>query len=398
MYRQKTNCRACGNSNLTEVYDLGVQPLANNFCTADQESAGHAPLKVMFCQECTNAQLSVVVDPNIIYRNYPYVTSKSETMRIHFGKLWDEICKECKPKTMVEIGSNDGLFLEYCLSRGVNRVIGVDPAQNLQSTVRCKEEMDRDLICSLFDANVASYIAAKHPAIDLVVARHVFCHIDDWESFICNLELLSNPDTLVAIEVPYVKDMLNGFEFDTIYHEHLNYMSIRAMAALLKDTMFHLHDIVRFDIHGGAIVMMLRRNDYSESPLLSVERFLELESVTLDSWKEFKSGANFKISAMKEMVNSLQDPNTVCGFGASAKSTVWINACGFSVKQIKFICDCTPEKQGKFSPGSNIPILPESALLDLKPDAAVMFAWNFKDEIIKKNQEFINRGGRFLIP
>lgn len=252
MYKKVKACRTCGNLQLKEVYDLGVQPLANDFCRPDQESAGHAPLKVMFCEECTNSQLSVVVDPNIIYSNYPYVTSKSDTMKSHFRNLWNEITKEAKPKSLIEIGSNDGLFLDFCHNEGVENVLGVDPAANLQH---------KDSICSLFDEQVAREIVDRGFRPDVIVARHVFCHIDDWRGFMQNIEAISNPETLVVIEVPYVMDMLHGLEFDTIYHEHLDYLSIKAVEYLLRDFMFHIHRIVRFEIHGGAIVLMLRRDD-----------------------------------------------------------------------------------------------------------------------------------------
>jgi 2-polyprenyl-3-methyl-5-hydroxy-6-metoxy-1,4-benzoquinol methylase len=392
MYKRVSKCRACDNSELQEVFNLGVQPLANDFCFEQQESAGHVPLKVMFCENCTNSQLSVVVDPNIIYRNYPYVTSKSETMQAHFKNLWSEIVKDGAPETVVEIGSNDGLFLKFCKSQGVARRIGVDPAANL-----IPEPEDGFLpVCSLFNQVAAQDIADNEEKIDVVVARHVFCHINDWHAFIDNIELISNTDTRIFIEVPYVKDMINGFEFDTIYHEHLDYVSVRAMEALLSKTNLHIHRITQFAIHGGAIVFMLRHNSHTDIDE-SVQRFKDLEYVTLDSWKHFKIGSNRKIFQLKDMIDRARG-SVCCGFGASAKSTVWINACGFTKEQVQFICDCTPEKQGKFSPGNDIPIVPESDLLGRMPQFAIMFAWNFKAEILKKNHEYISKGGRFLIP
>jgi SAM-dependent methyltransferase len=349
----------------------------------------------MFCEYCTNAQLSVAVNPSIIYSNYPYVTSKSQTMRNHFQLVWQEIIKESKPKLLVEIGSNDGLFLEFCHGQGVEKVIGIDPAANLTP----KQGPDGIWpICSLFDEDAARQVVDHNQDVDVVVARHVFCHVDDWREFMQNLEAISNPNTVIMIEVPYVLDLLQGLEFDTIYHEHLSYISVKAMQELLREFMFHIHKIVRFSIHGGAILLVLRRNDCDLNADSSVAIFEELEAINLNTWADFRTGAKRKIEQLKDMVGSMSKTQRVVGFGASAKSTVWINACGFTSKQIQFICDCTPEKQGKYSPGNDIPIYPESDLRDRKADCAILFAWNFKREILAKNHEFISHGGRFLIP
>jgi novobiocin biosynthesis protein NovU/D-mycarose 3-C-methyltransferase len=394
MYKNVKVCRACGSSELQEVFNLGVQPLANDFCHPWEESQGHAPLKVMFCEQCTNSQLSVVVDPNIIYSNYPYVTSKSQTMKDHFQMLWKEVTKEVNPQVVVEIGSNDGLFLHFCRDQGVKKIIGIDPATNLQME---KGPGEIDLICSLFNEDSAQQVVDKNMEVDLIVARHVFCHINDWLEFMHNIEKISNTNTVVAIEVPYVMDMLQGLEFDTIYHEHLDYLSIRAVQHLLKDFMFSLNRVVRFSIHGGAILLILKRDDAYQSMDSSVPISLELESLSLKTWEDFKFGSLRKIDQLQSMVNRMDEKNRIVGFGASAKSTVWINACGFTRKEIEFICDCTPEKQGKMSPGNDIMVVPESELM-AGVDVAILFAWNFKKEILAKNHEFISKGGRFLIP
>lgn len=397
MYKTITKCRACGNDSIVPVFDLGVQPLANDFVAPGGESCGYAPLAVMFCERCTMSQLSVVVDPNIIYSNYPYVTSRSHTMQNHFKLLWEAIRKECEPKKMVEIGSNDGLFLQFCKDSGVRTVIGIDPAENL----RPNAETGIWSICGLFDditAGAAHNISQG--GIDLVVARHVFAHIDGITAFIRNLERMSSQNTLAVIEVPYVVDLLNGAEFDTIYHEHLSYISLRSMEWLLRDTRFHIHRVLRFNIHGGAIVIMLRRNDHPEAADSSAAHFISREEITLKSWSKFTDEAYNKIDQLSDLVAEKVgiERATICGFGASAKSTVWINACRFTRKQIDFICDCTPSKQGKMSPGNDIPILPEVDLINKLPDYAIMFAWNFRDEIIRNNRRFLESGGSFIIP
>jgi len=237
MYRIVSHCRACDSNELIPVFDLGIQPLANDFCTAEQDRAGYAPLKVLFCPRCTLAQLSVVVRPEILYSHYSYVTSKSDTMLQHFGMLWSHILEECDPVSVVEIGSNDGGFLEFVKSTGVKNVFGIDPASNL-----CSIANEKQIPCvpSVFDYNAAYHakgqVTSCHGAenVSVIMARHVFCHMDNWREFIQNCEILADRNTVVCIEVPYVMDTLVNSEFDQIYHEHLSFFSLTALNHLLQ--------------------------------------------------------------------------------------------------------------------------------------------------------------------
>jgi hypothetical protein len=398
MYKTIKKCRACGFYNLTPVFDLGVQPLANDLRMPDESSSGYAPLKVLFCPMCTLGQLSVAVDPNVLYSNYPYVTSKSGTMREHFVALWRLIQAESRPACVVEIGSNDGDFLRFCLTNGADTAIGIDPAENL--TPEATENLIP--ICSLFGqsaAEKAASLAASRGGVNAIVARHVFAHIDDWSGFFRSLSTLASIDTTIFIEVPYAVDMLERSEFDTVYHEHLSYVTVKSVEEALKDTDFYLHRVERFEIHGGAVVLVIKHIvQYGEEhPTMLAIRKSEL--VTVSKWEAFSRSSHAKLQAMKHTVGAISGEGiTVAGFGASAKSAVWINACQFTQKEIPYILDCTPQKQGRLSPGSRIPVLPESRLLELMPNYAIMFAWNFRSEIINKNTEYTSRGGKFIIP
>ena len=409
MYKLHTHCRACGfgkdpnptgaktqptNDKLLPVFDLGVQSLANDFRFEHAEHYGYAPLKVMFCPRCTLAQLSVVVKPEILYSNYPYVTSKSQTMQDHFNLLWYEIQKEGNAQSLVEIGSNDGDFLMLAKYRGVNKIIGIDPAQNLSALA---VERGLTTVCDQFNSESAYSAGLSVQDPDVIVARHVFCHIDDWQEFMRGIAVLAGNNTLLVIEVPYVVDLLKNVEFDTIYHEHLSYASVTAIRHLLQPTDFHIHKIVKFPIHGGALAIMVRRNDSSIPAHESASQFRDF--ITADTWREFSDSAHSKIRKLSALVRSLaNDGHSVCGFGASAKSTVWINACGFDRRHIRFICDSTPGKQWTLSPGSNIPITDEGALMRELPHTCINFAWNFHEEILRKNQDYIGHGGRIITP
>lgn len=410
MYHLNNSCRACGyatigaggiksaasEDRLIPVFDLGVQPLANDFANVSEERSGYAPLKVMFCPKCTLAQLSVVVRPEILYSRYLYVTSQSQTMRDHFDRLHDTILSEQEFSSLLEIGSNDGTLLRYFASKGC-KVAGIDPAENL---VEISRKSGIPTIAGVFNAkNAQCSMANCRDGFDIILARHVFCHIDDWREFVDCLSIPSHKNTLVCIEVPYVKDLLSRGEFDTIYHEHLSYLSIKAMDALLKSSPFRLQRIVQFDIHGGALLLMLRRRDCPVLEHSSVKDFMDSENITLDTWKAFENKARDNIVALKEFVKcAKQDGKRVVGFGASAKSTVWVNACVFTRKDIEFITDTTLQKLYKLSPGTDIPIVDEGAILRELPDYAICFAWNFRDYVLKNNELARSKGVKFVFP
>jgi len=418
MYRTLQTCRACGlgeptiptlkqstaagqayaeEQKLIPVFDLGVQPLANDFVEKGGTHKGFAPLKVLFCPRCTLAQLSVAVDPQVLYRDYLYVTSPSRTMQEHFAKLRKLIGEEQSATSVLEIGSNDGALLRFMEKNGASRILGIDPARNL-SNLASKEHIPT--INAVWDRDAAEDAAAHfETGVDIILARHVFCHVDNWKDFLHNLAVPSKKDTLVCIEVPYVQDLLEGCEFDTIYHEHTSYLSIQSFRAALNGSPWRLHRVERLEIHGGALLLMLRRTDYEGKAQESVRKALESESITLERWREFAVKAHRKIGELSAFVRNLvTSGQEVVGYGASAKSTVWINACSFTRSQLRFITDTTLLKQYRFSPGSDIPIVDEGALTRELPKYAVCFAWNFFPEIYEKEKIFREKGGKWILP
>ncbi len=412
MYKLHTHCRACGlgrpeiptlkvstaagpaekEQKLIEVLDLGVMPLANDFVAQGGEHAGYAPLKLMWCPRCTLAQLSVVVDPKVLYKNYPYVTSKSQMMKDHFNKLATDLENECGKKGfVVEIGSNDGTLLEHLDKRGFDKCLGIEPADNLVD-MACKRGVNT--WCEYFTEETAKDILhdyGREP--DLVIARHVFCHIDDWSTTIKGLDKLCGKDTVIAIEVPYLVDTIKHVEWDQIYHEHLSYLTTEALWWALKETKLSIVKVYQYAIHGGAIVFILRNLDVPH------ESWLINDCVTLENMKGFAKDALDNVSTLMAYVGDLvAQGKTVVGYGASAKSTQWIQRCCFTRKHLKFITDETPSKQYKCSPGTDIPIVDPGALTRELPDYAILFSWNYMDEIIAKEKIFRAKGGKWLIP
>lgn len=392
MITERKTCRACGSSELVEVFDLGIQPPANDFAREGDARKAYAPLIVNYCNICSLAQLSVVYNPNILYADYPYVTSRSEMMRKHFHLIAAELNRqhgnlsEC---SVMEIGSNDGTFLEYLRNVGVKKVFGVEPAENLAAIANAN---GIETACAFFGVEFsdrANRVDFVRP--DIIIARHVFAHTDDWKGFIAGLAACSHNETIIFIEVPDTERMLQSNSFDQIYHEHLSYVTPQAVEALLLETPFSIRNIVKYDIHGGSIGIILHKTVDAGS--------FGYGGPTGTDWLNFSARC---VSLMENMADAVESytkqGKTFAGYGASAKSSVWINAVGWTAKQIGFIVDSTPQKQGRISPGSNIPILPESELLKRMPDFCIIFSWNFADEIIFKNQDYIKSGGKFIIP
>lgn len=410
MYKPHTFCRACGyakprgpdyikieatNERLIEVFDLGIQPLANDFCRDGQERSGYAPLKVLFCPRCSLGQLSTVVRPEILYHRYSYVTSQSEMMKAHFRSLYTDLCADgYSGGNLLEIGSNDGTLLQTFKEFGYN-VVGIDPAENLNEIAVRRGVQS---ICGLFSSESAKLLSSFVQP-DIILARHVFCHIDDWHDVVKGFEILAKRNTLICIEAPYCKDMLENAEWDTIYHEHMSYLTLKAVDALLENTTLQLCRVRKYPIHGGAIMLFIRRRDADVERDPDLDLMVSNEAITVDSWREFDQQCEERreelISCVSQVVSS---GSTVAGLGASAKSSVWINACKFTRKEIRFIADSTPQKWYTTSPGSNIPITDEGALLRELPDYTVLFAWNFRRECVEKNKLYLSQGGKFIVP
>lgn len=411
MYRLHTYCRACGYAqptgpsgikaaesadHLEPVFSLGIQPLANDFAKEGEPRAGHAPLDVLLCPQCDLAQLSVVVDPKILYSNYRYVTSPSRTMLAHFETLWGDLTAGREVHSVIEIGSNDGALLDWIANRAKVDVVGIEPAKNLAAQSEAKGIHTLNLFF-----NAASVDVVRNrwglAGPDLVIARHVLCHCDDWKDFFQGIAALCGPKTTVAIETPHVQNLLDNCEFDTIYHEHLSYLTIKSVLAALNPTGLQLSRVIRYPIHGGAVLLVIERQG---APVhASVEGSFELERAGKDAWLGLTMRATRLVHELATLVRQLRgEGKTVAGLGASAKSTVWVNAAHFTKADIAFIADTTREKWGATSPGSDIPIVDEGALVRELPDYVVCFAWNFKGEVLDKFASLRKAGTKFIFP
>jgi novobiocin biosynthesis protein NovU/D-mycarose 3-C-methyltransferase len=300
---------------------------------------------------------------------------------------------------VLEIASNTGVFLKKFKEQGCE-VLGVEPAENIADVALATAIPTRK---EFFNAITAKKLKAEWGAADLILGRHVFAHIDDLKDLVAGLAEISHEETLIAFEVPYVVDFFEHTEYDTIYHEHLSYISVRAIEALVKDSPFMLSRVDHYPINGGSILFHLRHRLSKATPHASVAQAIEKEkSMRLAdpvTWEAFAQRVNHIRTELPALLRKLRSQGKrIIGYGASAKGNTLLNTCGITTKELDYIIDNTPFKQNKIAPGSWIPVRPPEMLLKDQPDYALLLAWNFAPEIIKRETEFQKRGGRFILP
>jgi len=400
MYR----CRICGNARTTKFLSLGHTPLANSFLRSEQLNGSEPqfPLNVVLCEQCGLVQLNHVVPPEIMFRNYIYVSSTSRTMPAHFEAYSDAIISRfLKPECdlVVEMGSNDGCLLRAFRNHGI-RALGVEPATNLAELANADGVIT---INDFFCQRVAREIRNREGPAKVVIGNNVLAHIDNLQDLLAGLDVLLLPDGVAVFEVPYLVDLLRNDEFDTVYHEHLSYFSLRPMQRLFESRGMRIFDVERSPVHGGSVRVYFSRTGTGPEPRSSVERLLLLErSEGLHSVETYLAFAG-RVEKMKqeltEMLRRLKVSGaTIAGYGAPAKGNTLLNYFKIGTDLIDFIVDRSQYKQGMYTPGSHIPVTDVGQLLKQQPDYVLVLAWNFMEEILDQQSEYLNRGGRFIVP
>ena len=404
MIQERTHCRTCGSPNLKLILDLGKTALANDFLEPNEvaDYKISLPLRVVLCTDCSLVQLGDTVNPKILYSHYAYVTSTSKTMDTHLNKMMTHLLSTARlgaGSKVLEIASNTGVFLKKFKEQGCE-VLGVEPAENIADVALATAIPTRK---EFFNSATARKLKSEWGTADLILGRHVFAHIDQLKDLVAGLAEVSHEETLIAFEVPYVVDFFEHTEYDTVYHEHLSYISARSVEALVRDTPLMLARIDHYPIHGGSILFHLRHRSSKATPHASVAQAIEKEKQLRlgepATWEAFATRVNHIRTELPALLRKLKaSGKRIIGYGASAKGNTLLNTCGITASELDYIIDNTPFKQGKIAPGSCIPVRPPEQLLADQPDYALLLAWNFAPEIIKRETEFQKRGGRFIVP
>lgn len=399
---QRSNCRACKSDGLVTFLDLGDQPLANALLLDPDVNEPRFPLALCSCQRCGMIQLTHVVDASALFSHYLYFSSVSAKMTEHFAEYAADVAERFVPKNglIVEIGSNDGILLQSLINKPV-RILGVDPAANVAESARkAGVPTEVDFFCE----SVGQRIRRDHGPASTVIANNVFAHIDDLDSVMLGIDALLDKGGVFVIETPYIVDFIENLEFDTVYHEHLSYHGVRALSALFERFGFEIFDVRHYDVHGGTVRIFVQRKSSGRSPVSAVVRkMIDTESekgifdiARLNAFA--KDVASLKKN-LCDLIFELKAKNKrIVGYGAPAKGNVLLNYCELGCRQLDYLIDATPAKQGLMNPGMHIPIRPPETLKAERPDYILMLAWNHKNEILAKEAAYRHSGGKFIIP
>ncbi|MCH7850069.1 MAG: NAD-dependent epimerase/dehydratase family protein [Nanoarchaeota archaeon] len=382
----KISCRICDNTNLKKVISLGNSPLANNLLDS-KTKAETFPLEMNYCDKCHYCQLSYTVPPEKLFDNYLYVSSTTKSFRDHFRKLSEQIVEKYNPGFVIDVGSNDGIFLKPLKEKNVE-ILGIEPAKNISELAN---ENGIRTLNSYFDESVVNKTDKK---ADIITAFNVFAHTDKIKTITDTVKKLLKEDGTFIIEVQYLLDTLRDLTFDNIYHEHVSYWSVTSLNNFFERQNMKIINVEHIDTHGGSIRVYIKRSGEAEE---SVIKFMkEEEEFGLKNYHTYKLFAR-RVEALKkkasEDISSLK--GSIVGYGAPAKATTVLNYFGIDDSKIDYIIEDNKLKHGKFIPIVNIPIRPKNFSEDI-PDNILILAWNFAEEIKKNNQELVDKGVNFI--
>ena len=397
-----TGCRSCGSNALHPVLDLGETPLADRLLSDKNlaEPEPMCPLTVVMCSDCSLLQIKETVAPEVLFSaDYPYYSSVSEALLKHFrGNVDDVIAR--KPldgsSLVIELASNDGYLLQNYKARNIP-VLGIDPAAGPVSVAR---EKGIETMHEFFTAGLAQRLAAQGRLADVVHGNNVLAHVADTNGFVAGIATILKDEGMVVIECPYVRDLVEHCEFDTIYHQHLCYFSVHAIDTLFRKHGLYLNDIKRVAIHGGSLRMFFGKQDAPSAAVAAIlqeERALGLTEV--EYYRTFAARVEDVKTKLRALLNDLRiQGHSIAGYGAAAKACSLVSYVGIDADDLTWICDRSQWKQGKYYSGNHVPIRHPDALLEKQPDYTLLLSWNFADEILKQQTEYRERGGKFIIP
>ncbi len=397
------SCLICGGKNVEEILDLGETALANKFLAREELSRQEPrfPLRLGFCNDCGHVQLADIVPPGTMFDDYLYISSASDTLKEHLYDVSDIVVDRLSLGSgdfVVDVGCNDGTLLEG-FKRHQVRGLGVDPARNLAAR---NENSDIERHVALFDSKAACHILDKWGPASVITVTNTFPHIQDLSDFLEGVKTLLRDDGVLVIESHYLLDILAETAFDTIYHEHVSYWALGPMMKLFERSGMQVLSAEPLSIHHGQLRVFVGRegkrsgND-SIAEVLEQERDAGLDKIK--TFRAFRDRAMEIKQSLRTTLGQLREAGKqVVAYGAPAKGNTLLEFLEIGPDLIEYIVDRSPLKQGLYTPGTHIPVVPTERLLEDQPDYVLLLAWNFVDEVLRQQQEYRNRGGKFILP
>jgi SAM-dependent methyltransferase len=400
---KQTTCRGCGRSGLEIVLDLGEMPLANAIVKREDlaKPEPRFPLAMAYCPECWLVQITETIPPDVLFREYTYFSSVSDAFVEHSRLIAERLIAERgldSDSLVMELASNDGYLLQHYAKAGVP-VLGIDPARNIAEVATARGV---PTLAEFFTSDLADELATSGRSADVVHANNVIAHIPDLNGFVAGIARVLKPDGVAVIETPYLRELVERLEFDTIYHEHLFYHSLTALSRVFERNGLTVVDVERIAVHGGSLRVFAMRSG-AGTPGEAVRSLLAEESaVGLCSPGYYTAFAGRVEALGRDLRTMLADlrsqGHTIAAYGAAAKGAVLLNSFGIGTDTISFVADRSPYKQGFLMPGVHIPIVDPDQLVVQHPEECLLLAWNFADEILAQQAEYRRLGGKFIIP
>jgi len=397
-------CRLCGASGLEAVVSLGKMPLANAYLSRAGLDAPEQvySLDVYVCTACFLMQLEAMETPEKVFSDYAYFSSYAETWKTHVGAYAREMIHQLGLTTdhlVVEIASNDGILLQGFSEAGIP-VLGIEPAGNVAAVARAAGIPTREMF---FGSEAADRLTREGPQADLIAANNVLAHVPDLNDFIDGLKQLLKPGGVLTVEFPHLLNLISQTQFDTIYHEHFSYFSLATALAAFRRHDLSVWDVRELETHGGSLRLFVSHAADARQPSQNVGRVLAIEDAAgLQNLETYRLFAR-RVAVLRQRISDFfhtarRDGKSVAGYGAPAKGNTLLNYCGVDASLMSFTVDRSDHKQGKFLPGSRIPVEAPEKIFEARPDYIFILPWNLKNEIMNQMKKVREWKACFVVP